>query len=135
MSKTIRTNLVTLRATRGRLSQRQVAEATGIGQKTLSALETGATKGVEFNTLLKLVEFFKCTFDDLLVIEEEDSSPPSEQALLRANDLIATGLKQAMEAPPASTQEIWAQFDSMRERMQLQAQSSANKRGKASERV
>ena len=61
MSKYIRTNLSYLRFSRGRLSQKAVSKSTGIGQKTLSALETGASKGIEFNTLLKLCMFFECS--------------------------------------------------------------------------
>jgi len=123
MSKQIRSNLAYLRAVHGRVPQRAISEATGIGQKTLSALETGVSKGIEFNTLLKLCEFFKCTPGELFVIEDEpDTTPPSTESLSRADALIAIALKNAMQAPKQTTQEIWAEFDAARERLQDQSE-------------
>lgn len=131
MSKFIRVNLAHLRATRGKLSQRQVAEGTGIGQKTLSALETGASKGIEFMTLLKLCDFFKCTFNDLLVVDEEaDNEPPTQEGLKKADELIARGLRQAMDTPAQTPEEIWAEFDALRERMQNQQTDTTIEKGR-----
>lgn len=99
MSKYIQTTLPYLRALR-KLSQREVSEATGVGQKTLSALETGASQGIEFNTLVKLCTFFMCTPSDILSIEEEvENTPPSQKSLNKADELIARGLKAAMKTP------------------------------------
>jgi putative transcriptional regulator len=122
MTKYIRTNLASLRFARGKLSQREVSQATGIGQKTLSALETGASKGVEFSTLVRLCEFFKCELADLLAIEEEpEDIQPSQDAINRAQQIVARGLKVAIEAPPQTPAEIWAEFDAVRERLQKES--------------
>lgn len=123
----IRTNLAELRFKHGRISQKAVSEATGIGQKTLSALETGSSKGIEFNTLVRLCKFFNCGPGDLLQICTKDNSPETEQeieiserSMLRAKQLVAQGLEQAMRSEPASVDEIWADFDAVRERIQTE---------------
>ncbi|HEY9869385.1 MAG TPA: helix-turn-helix transcriptional regulator [Candidatus Obscuribacterales bacterium] len=119
MAKQLRTNLAYLRFVNGRLSQKAVSEATGIGQKTLSALETGASKGIEFNTLLRLCMFFQCTPSDLLVIEEEpEDVVVSEESRRKAKGLVALGLRAAMQAGAADPEQIWAEFDAVRARMQ-----------------
>lgn len=129
MSKYIRTNLSYLRFSQGRLSQKTVSEATGIGQKTLSALETGASKGIEFNTLLKLCTFFNCTPSELLLIEEEPKDVVvSDDSRQKAKLLVARGLQAAMQAPPASPEQIWAEFDAVRARMQESADRAATKK-------
>ena len=110
-----------------KLSQREVSQATGIGQKTLSALETGASQGIEFSTLVKLCTFFRCEPSDILLIEEqEDNTPPSQESLNKADMLIKRGLKAAMDSsPPKSSQAIWAEFDAMKERLQKSASRSS----------
>ena len=72
MARCIRTNLAYLRLIRGKVSQNTIAEATGIGQKTISGLETGASQGIEFRTLEKLCNYLKCTPGDLLILEEDE---------------------------------------------------------------
>lgn len=125
MPKQIKTNLAYLRFKSGRLSQKAVSEATGIGQKTLSALETAASKGIEFNTLIKLCEFFHCSPGDLLLLEEEpDDEPVTEEARNKAKELVARGLAAALQAPALSPEEIWAEFDTVRTRMQAAPKSS-----------
>lgn len=122
MPKQLKTNLAYLRFLR-RMSQKAVSDATGIGQKTLSALETGASKGIEFNTMLRLCEFFRCTPSELFVIEDElEDVPVSDEARRRAKDLVARGLQAAMQAPPSSPDDIWAQFDATRAKMQEAAE-------------
>lgn len=119
MNKILRTNLSFLRFSQGRLSQKAVSEATGIGQKTLSALETGASKGIEFNTLLKLCTFFNCSPGELLIIEEETLEiPVSDESRQKAKLLVAQGLQAAMKAPTATPEQVWAEFDAVRARMQ-----------------
>jgi putative transcriptional regulator len=121
--KYIRTNLSYLRFSQGRLSQKAVSDATGIGQKTLSALETGASKGIEFNTLLKLCTFFDCSPSEFLIIEEEQQEmPPSDQSRQKAKLLVARGLQAAMKAPSATPEQIWAEFDAVRAKMQQAAE-------------
>jgi len=123
MNKYIRTNLAYLRFNQGQLSQKAVSKATGIGQKTLSALETGASKGIEFNTLLKLCTFFNCGPSELLVIEEEPQEMPvSDESRQKAKLLVARGLQAAVQAPPATPQQVWAEFDAVRMRMQAAAE-------------
>lgn len=123
MNKYIRTNLSFLRFAHGRISQKAVSEATGIGQKTLSALETGASKGIEFNTLLQLCIFFNCTPSDLLIVEEEPQDEPiSDESRQKAKDLVARGLQAAMQAAPLNPDQIWAEFDAVRARMQEAAE-------------
>ena len=65
MSKYVRFNLAFMRLVRGKLTQRDVALGTGLSQKTLSALETGASQGVEFGTIAKLCDYLRCTPNDL----------------------------------------------------------------------
>ena len=88
MSKYIRTNLANLRFARGRLSQRDISQAIGIGQKTLECVgNRGASKGIESrNTLIKLCTFFKCSPSDFLIIEDEpEDISPSKAAVAKAD--------------------------------------------------
>jgi DNA-binding Xre family transcriptional regulator len=130
MSKQIKVNLAFMRALRGKLTQTAISEATGIGQKTLSALETGASKGIEFGTLAKLCAYLHCTPNDLLVLEEiPDLEPPTAAAMKKAEELIARGLQKAMESPKKTPEEIWAEFDALRAKMQSSVQNQTpNKR-------
>lgn len=117
--KQVRFNLALMRATRGMLTQRDVSLATGLSQKTLSALETGASKGVEFSTLAKLCSFLKCAPNDLLLIEDEiEDIPPSKESLAKAKDIISKGLERAMSAPKKTPDEIWADFDALQAKIQ-----------------
>lgn len=130
MNKYIRFNLALVRAHRGKLTQRDIAQATGLSQKTLSALETGASKGIDFATLAKLCDFLKCTPNELLLVEEEvEDVQPSADSLAKAEEIIARGLKKAMQAPEQTPEEIWAEFDSLRKKMQGQAQESEKRGG------
>lgn len=117
--KKVKPRLALLRAVHGRISQSELSRQTGITQKQLSALETGKTKGITFDTLTKLCTFFSCTPNDLLELEPEteaDLSPTVEE-LADANEIISRGLKRAMEAPKRPAQEIWAEFDAVRARI------------------
>ena len=129
--KHIETNLSYLRALR-KLTQREVAQATGIGQKTLSSLETGVSQGIEFNTLVKLCTFFMCTPSDILLLEEEpEIEPPSIEALNQADALIARGLQAAMKSPSQTPKDIWAEFDIVREQLRNTAQvTNSNEKDK-----
>jgi len=125
MSKTLRFNLALLRATRGKLTQRDVAQATGLSQKTLSALETGVSKGVEFGTIARLCDFLKCTPNDLLVLEEEvEDISPSQKSLDKADEIIARGLSRAMQAPERTPAEVWADFEALRDKIRAQVQTA-----------
>ena len=125
MSKQLRTNLAYLRFINGKLSQKDVSEATGIGQKTISSLERGASKGIEFKTLIKLCAFFNCSPNDLLIIEDEaDDVPVSEKSRKKAKELVARGLKASMEAPAVDPEKIWKEFDDVRARLQKDAEKA-----------
>lgn len=136
MAKNLRFNLALIRAARGKLSQRDVAEATGLTQKTISALETGTSKGVEFSTIAKLCDFLKCSPNDLLVLEDEiEDIPVSRRSLQKADELIARGLRRAMNAPAQSAEELWAEFDAVREKIQAQVQAVEERKGRKSKRA
>ena len=136
MSKYVRFNLAFMRAARGKLTQREVALATGLSQKTLSALETGSSKGVEFSTIARLCQFLKCSPNDLLVIEEEIiDTPPSTSSLEKANSIIARGLKRAMETPQQTPEEIWSAFDALQEKIQTQNKDGKQREGRVKQRA
>lgn len=136
MSKYVRFNLAFMRAARGKLTQREVALATGLSQKTLSALETGSSKGVEFSTIARLCQFLKCSPNDLLVIEEEIiDTPPSASSLEKANSIIARGLKRAMETPQQTPEEIWSAYDALQEKIQTQNKDAAQREGRVKQRA
>ena len=119
MAKQLRSNLAYLRFINGKLSQKDVSEATGIGQKTISSLERGASKGIEFNTLMKLCAFFNCTPGDLLILEDEvEDIHISQKSRKKAKELVALGLKSAMDAPVIDPEKVWAEFDDVRARLQ-----------------
>jgi len=119
--KQVRFNLALMRAMRGKLTQREVSLATGLSQKTLSALETGSSKGIEFATLAKLCLFLKCAPNDLLIIEEEvEDIPPSRESLTKAKEIIGKGLERAMNAQKKTSEEIWDEFDALRDKISAQ---------------
>ena len=123
MGKYVRFNLAFMRVIRGKLTQRDVALGTGLSQKTLSALETGASQGVEFGTIAKLCDYLKCTPNDLFVLESETAyATPSSNSLKRADEIIVRGLKRAMQEPEQTPEEIWSVFDVLRERMRTEAE-------------
>jgi len=118
-----RFNLALLRATHGRLTQREVSLATGLSQKTLSALETGSSKGIEFSTLVKLCQFLKCAPNDLLILEDViEEIQPSDESRAKAKEIISRGLEKAIAAPKKTPDEIWAEFDALRIKIQAPLQ-------------
>ncbi len=68
---TIELALPRLRARR-RLSQRQLAALAGMRPDTISALERGDTRGIQFDTLARLCEALGCTPGYLLLFEPAD---------------------------------------------------------------
>jgi putative transcriptional regulator len=132
--KNVRFNLALMRAMRGKLTQREVSLATGLSQKTLSALETGSSKGVEFATLAKLCQFLKCAPNDLLILEDElEDVPPSKESLSKAREIIGRGLERAMSAPKKTPEEIWADFDALRNK--ILAQDASQREDRVKERA
>ena len=56
----------------------EVAQKTGISLSTLSYIENNKGKGVEFNTLERLAEFYQVgSVGDLLAMEEQLRAPKS----------------------------------------------------------
>ncbi len=111
--------LTVLRAKHGKISQVELAQKTGITQKQISALESGNTQGIKFSTLIKLCTFFNCTPSDLLSIEPtiQPTAKPSKANYQQARKLIARGLTEAMQDPPRTAEQIWASFESVREKI------------------
>ena len=77
-----------LRAER-RLSQRQLAELAGLRPDTISALERGASNGIQFDTLAKLCDALGCEPGDIFALEPEPHAVPllggpDEDAIVRA---------------------------------------------------
>ena len=118
MKLQVKPQLAVLRAKHDKISQSELSRQTGITQKQLSALETGKTKGITFETLAKLCLFFDCTPNELLQLEEiaEIETSPTKEELSLADEIIARGLSRAMKSPQRSTSEIWAEFDVVREK-------------------
>ncbi|WP_289501115.1 helix-turn-helix domain-containing protein [Gloeocapsopsis sp. IPPAS B-1203] len=110
----VKPQLALLRAMHGKISQSELSRQTGITQKQLSALEAGKTKGITFDILIKLCTFFSCTPNDLLKLEADS---PTVEELKKADEIIARGLKRAMEAQPRHFSDIWAEFDAVRSRI------------------
>lgn len=71
MDSRIKINLAHLRTSQGKVTQRQLAAATGIAQKTISELESGKTSAIDFNILLRLCDYFNCTPNDILIVDPE----------------------------------------------------------------
>ena len=119
MKLQVKSQLAVLRAKHGKISQSELSRQTGITQKQLSALETGKTKGITFETLAKLCLFFDCTPNELLQLEEvaEIDTSPTEEELSLADEIIARGLSRAMKSPQRSASEIWAEFDTVRAKL------------------
>ena len=66
----INLRLPILRAERG-LSQRQLAELTGLRPDTISALERGSSRGIQFDTLARLCDALACEPGDLFDLDRE----------------------------------------------------------------
>lgn len=69
------------------MSQRQVAAAAGVRPDTVSALERGAVRGIQFETLARLCEVLGCEPGDLFEIDRDQHvvpvlGGPDEDALI-----------------------------------------------------
>ncbi len=82
---TIEVALPRLRARR-RLSQRQLAALAGVRPDTISALERGDTRGIQFDTLARLCEALQCTPGEILLVDQQPAPAlggPDEDELVR----------------------------------------------------
>jgi putative transcriptional regulator len=57
------------------VTMQEVAEATGIARATINLIELNQTKGIDFDTLLKLCEFYGVQVGELLEYSEKDYTP------------------------------------------------------------
>jgi len=116
MKLQVKSQLAVLRAKHDKISQSELSRQTGITQKQLSALETGKTKGITFETLAKLCLFFDCTPNELLQLEKvaEIETSPTKEELSLADEIIERGLRRAMNSLQRPTSEVWAEFDAVR---------------------
>lgn len=116
MKPQIKSQLAILRAKHNKISQSELSRQTGITQKQLSALETGKTKGITFETLAKLCLFFDCTPNEVLQLEAaaEIDTSPTEKELSLADGIIKRGLSRAINSSQRPPSEIWAEFDAVR---------------------
>ncbi len=54
----------------------------------------------------------------LLIEEEPQDMPVTEESREKAKLLVARGLQAAMQAPPATPEQVWAEFDRVRAKIQ-----------------
>jgi DNA-binding Xre family transcriptional regulator len=72
-----KTHLKTLMMKRGLergepITQKQIAQATGISQPTLSRWYQGSVDRLEFDTVAKLMRYFNCELSDLITAKLDD---------------------------------------------------------------
>lgn len=65
--------LAAKRSTGRRISNREVAEQTGIAKATIDRIARNETTRFDEHVILALCEYFGCTVGELLVIEEVES--------------------------------------------------------------
>lgn len=121
MNQRVRINLAYLRVLRRKVSQTEISQATGISQSTLSILESGRTNSIDFNTLVKLCDFFDCTPNDILIIESARNNQSSVEEQIDCSpiqsDLLGEHEKKVYEL---ITPEL-IHFDVLAERSGMQA--------------
>ena len=60
-----------------RITQMELAAATGISRMTMTALANGKSKGIQFSTLERLCGYLGCDICELLVIQpKEEAAQP-----------------------------------------------------------
>lgn len=59
-------------------------------------------------------------------LQEKQLSPQavSEQSCMKAKTLITQGLQMALQAPSASPEQVWAEFDAVRAHIQAEPKKS-----------
>jgi DNA-binding Xre family transcriptional regulator len=123
----VKTQLTQLRLNYGNISDQEISEYTGIDPQQLRELENGQAESIAFFTLAQLCAFFQCTPNDLLVLDHEeeiDTTPPSEETLNQARELIKQGFARADSMTPPEAEEIWNSFEATIQRIGTQLQNS-----------
>lgn len=101
------------------LTQQQLADQVGVRRDTISSLERGKSRGIEFSTLARLCDALACTPNDLLELspnphvapvlggEDEDTIVAERLAAIDLDALIAdpalVGAVAGDEQPAEST--------------------------------
>lgn len=122
----VKTQLAELRAKYGNLSYEEIAAYTEIDRQQLSALENNQASSIEFVTLAKLCSFFKCTPNDLLILEGEgeENAPPTPDEIATADGIIKQAFARAEAIPTRSAEEIWDSFEANIDRISSQLSNS-----------
>lgn len=69
--KTVKTKLALLMASKKMNNISELARETGLTRITLTKLYNDDISRIEFDTIIKLCEYFKCDVSDLLYLEDE----------------------------------------------------------------
>ena len=59
-------------------SIRKLSEVTGISRSQISRIESNQNKTLNIETMVKLSNYFKCTIDDLLILDRKKASVDHE---------------------------------------------------------
>lgn len=117
----VKPQLSHLKENYGNISDEEISQITGIDLQQIRDLENGSAEAIAFKTLAQLCDFFQCTPNDLLVLDweeiEVDPTPPSAEELRQASEIINKAFAIAEAMPPRSAEEIWADFEAVRERI------------------
>jgi len=66
----IKVNLLQLMLNNDIRTIKELSEKTGISLKTLYSMSNEKTTRMDFNTIIKLCEFFECEISDLLIFKK-----------------------------------------------------------------
>lgn len=64
---TIRNNLAVLMAQQNKFSIDEISKVTGLSRNTISSFKHNKAKGIQYETLESLCEYFNCEISDLLI--------------------------------------------------------------------
>jgi putative transcriptional regulator len=71
MPKVLKNNLRLLMAKKGIRTMVELEEKSGVSRQVLDRLDKNKSKRLDFETIVKLCEFFECEVGDLLYLERE----------------------------------------------------------------
>lgn len=72
MAKVLKNNLRILMAKKGVRTMVELEEKAGVSRQVLDRFEKDKSKRLDFETVVKLCNFFECEVGDLLYLEEEE---------------------------------------------------------------